>query len=83
VPIAPKLIADEASFRIWYKPAGLMLAGTKFGDHCAINRWVETNQLPQRPVFIVHRLDRFATGLMILAHTKQAAGQISEQFQKP
>ena len=79
-PIAPTLIADERIFSVWYKPSGLLSSGSKFGDHCAINRWIELNHQPQRPSFIVHRLDRFASGLIVLAHTKQAAADLSAQF---
>lgn len=80
VPEPPTLISDEGIYSIWYKPSGLLSSGSKYGDHCAINRWVEINKQPQRPVFIVHRLDRFATGIMLLAHTKHAAAELSKQF---
>ena len=78
--VAPTLISEEKSFSVWYKPSGLLSSGSKFGDHCAINRWIEMNKKPQQSVFIVHRLDRFATGLIVLAHTKSAAAALSEQF---
>lgn len=80
-PPEPSLVADEGDYSVWYKPPGLMSSGTKFGDHCAINRWIEQNHQPQRSVFVVHRLDRFAAGLMALAYTKQAAAALSKQFQ--
>jgi len=80
VPEPPTLVSDEGIYSIWYKPAGLLSSGSKYGDHCAINRWVEMNKQPQKPVFIVHRLDRFATGIMLLAHTKHAAAALSKQF---
>ncbi|MFT7687366.1 MAG: tRNA pseudouridine32 synthase/23S rRNA pseudouridine746 synthase [Candidatus Azotimanducaceae bacterium] len=79
-PDAPTLIADERIYSVWYKPSGLLSSGSKFGDHCAINRWIELNHQPQRPTFMVHRLDRFASGLIVLAHTKQAAADLSAQF---
>ena len=81
-PPPPVLIKHETAYSVWYKPAGLMSSGSRFGDHWAIDRWVETNIKPQKPVFLVHRLDRFATGLILLAHTKQAARHLSEQFRK-
>ncbi len=77
-----QLIVDEKHYSIWYKPFGMLSQGSKWGDHCTINRWVEQHIVPQRPSFIVHRLDKAATGLMILAHTKTAAKQFSEMFQK-
>lgn len=76
------LISDETDYSVWYKPRGMLSQGSKWGDHNAINRWVERNLEPQRPVFIVHRLDRYASGLILLAHKKKAAAALSDLFQK-
>ena len=78
----PTLIADEGDYSIWYKPYGLRSQGTKWADHCAINRWLELNTTPQRPAFIVHRLDRAATGLIIIAHSKAMASAFSRMFRE-
>ena len=75
------LIADEGQYSVWFKPYGMLSQGSKWGDHCAINRWVEKNLKPQRPAFVVHRLDRAASGLMIIAHAKQSAAYFSQLFQ--
>ncbi len=75
------LIADERLYSIWYKPYGMLCQGSKWGDHCTINRWVEKTLKPQRPAFIVHRLDRAATGLIIIAHQKKIAAYFSNLFQ--
>jgi tRNA pseudouridine32 synthase/23S rRNA pseudouridine746 synthase len=80
VPTSPVLITDEKDYRVWVKPRGVFSQGSRWGDHCTINRWIETNTSPQRPCFIVHRLDRAATGLMLLAHTKSAAAKLSVLF---
>ncbi|MDH5766898.1 MAG: RNA pseudouridine synthase [Gammaproteobacteria bacterium] len=80
IPAVPKLIADEDVYSIWYKPYGMRSQGSKWGDHCTINRWVELNFNPQRPAFIVHRLDRAATGLIILAHSHHAAAAFGKLF---
>jgi len=79
-PAAAELIADEGSYSIWNKPYGLYSQGTKWGDHCTIYRWAEQQLKPQRPAFPVHRLDRAASGLMILAHSKKMAQRFSEMF---
>jgi len=81
-PAEPTLIADKGKYSVWYKPYGLRAQGSKWGDHCTLARWAETYLLPQRPSFVVHRLDRAATGLMLLAHSKQAAANLSQQFQR-
>jgi tRNA pseudouridine32 synthase/23S rRNA pseudouridine746 synthase len=81
-PATPELIADEGAYSVWYKPYGMRSQGSKWGDHCTIVRWVETHLEPQRTAFIVHRLDRAATGLMIIAHKKSTAAQFSCMFEK-
>lgn len=81
-PPKPEIIADEGDYSIWYKPYGLRSQGTKWGDHCTINRWLERNVKPQRPAFIVHRLDRAANGLIIIAHTKAMAAAFSRIFRE-
>ncbi|NOX28182.1 MAG: RNA pseudouridine synthase [Gammaproteobacteria bacterium] len=81
-PDSATLVADEGVYSIWVKPYGMLCQGSKWGDHCTINRWVEQNHLPQRPAFIVHRLDRAATGLMIIAHKKKIAAYFSRLFEQ-
>lgn len=75
------LIADENDYSVWFKPRGMLSQGSKWGDHGAINRWVEKNLEPQRPAFIIHRLDRFASGLILLAHKKKTATLLAKLFQ--
>lgn len=81
-PSGAKLISDENSYSIWYKPYGMYSQGSKWGDHCTVYRWAETKLKPQRPAFIVHRLDRAATGLIIIAHSKETTKAFTEIFQK-
>lgn len=76
------LIADEGDYSIWNKPCGMYSQGTKWGDHCTIYRWAEKHLTPQRPAFLVHRLDRAANGLILLAHSKNMASQLSTLFSK-
>lgn len=80
-PIPATLIKDEGDYSIWYKPYGMYSQGSKWGDHCTLYRWAEQHLSPQRKAFIVHRLDRAANGLMILAHSKSMAAQFSKMFQ--
>ena len=82
IPPPAQLISDEGEYSIWYKPCGLRSQGSKWGDHCTINRWVEQNLQPQRPAFVVHRLDRAATGLIIIAHQKRIAAAFAKLFQE-
>ena len=76
------LVSDEGGYSVWNKPAGMLSQGSKWGDHCTIYRWAEKHLQPERPAFIVHRLDRAASGLIIIAHKKQVAAQFSNMFQQ-
>jgi len=81
IPTPATLISDEDTYSIWNKPYGMYSQGSKWGDHCTIYRWAENNLEPQRPAFLVHRLDRAANGLIILAHKKSVAAAFSQMFQ--
>jgi len=76
------LISDEGDYSIWYKPYGMLSQGSKWSDHCTINRWAEQHLLPERPAFIVHRLDRAASGLILIAHKKGTASGLAKLFEK-
>lgn len=80
-PAGAQLIADEGAYSVWYKPYGMYSQGSKWGDHCTINRWAETHIQPQRPAFIVHRLDRAASGLILIGHEKGATRALAQMFE--
>ncbi len=81
-PPTPTLIADEKLYSVWYKPAGMLAQGTHFGDHCALLRYCEKYFAPPRNCFLVHRLDREAEGLMLIAHSAAAAAAFSKLWQQ-
>jgi tRNA pseudouridine32 synthase/23S rRNA pseudouridine746 synthase len=81
VPPQPRLLADEKQYSVWIKPAGLLAQGSQEGDHCALLRLAELAL--KREVFLVHRLDREAAGLMLIAHTPKAAAAFSALFAAP
>ena len=81
----PHLIQDLGDYSIWFKPYGLYCQGSRWGDCASIARWVEVNiskltNGTQRSVFLVHRLDRATSGLILLCHSKTAARLFSEYF---
>lgn len=82
VPVQALLITDEHDYSVWYKPYGMLSQGSKWSDHCTIQRYVEQYFNAERPAFIVHRLDRAATGLMIIAHSKKVARAFSRVFEQ-
>jgi tRNA pseudouridine32 synthase/23S rRNA pseudouridine746 synthase len=77
-PAKPELLLDKKDYSIWLKPAGVFAQGSKWGDHCALTRLVEKSL--DRQTFLVHRLDRATSGIMMVAHTKQAARELSKLF---
>ncbi len=81
IPPPPRLLADRKHYSLWDKPAGLLAQGTNFGDHCSLLRLAETYFSPPRPVFLLHRLDREASGLMLIAHSPRAAAGLSRLWQ--
>ncbi len=81
-PVEPTLIADVGGYSVWHKPYGLRSQGSKWGDHCTVTRWAERHLQPQRPAFIVHRLDRAASGLILIAHSKSMAAALSALFRE-
>ena len=80
VPPPVRCVEDRGRYSVWFKPAGLLAQGTDYGDHCSLLRQSELLCRPHRPVFLVHRLDREAAGLMVVAHDRQAAAQLSALF---
>ena len=74
----PELLLDKKDYSVWFKPAGVFAQGSKWGDHCSLTRLVE--KLLDRNSFLVHRLDRATSGIMIVAHTKGAARDSSKIF---
>lgn len=73
-----QLISDRGDYSVWYKPFGMHSQGSKWGDHTTITRSVEKQT--QRTAFLIHRLDRAATGLMLIAHKKTTAALLAALF---
>ena len=78
---AAELIFDGDQYSIWYKPYGMLCQGSKWGDHTTINRYAETHLSPDRPAFIIHRLDRAATGLVLIGHSKKTTAALAKLFE--
>lgn len=73
-------IYEDANYGVWIKPAGLVPQGSQTGDHASVLRYVELYR--KKEVFLVHRLDRETTGIMLVAYHSKAAGLLSELFLK-
>lgn len=81
-PPPPTCLLDQGRYSVWYKPPGLLTQGTDFGDHCTLLRQVELRLERTREVFAVHRLDREAAGLVLVAHDREAAARLSKLFRE-
>ncbi len=84
-PTPPTLMADFEQYSVWIKPRGMLSQGSKWADHTALYRWIEMHYLPNnqpRQCWIVHRLDRATCGLMLIAHSKKMATQLSQLFEQ-
>lgn len=79
-PGQPQLVAREARYSVWNKPAGVLAQGTRFADHCSLPRLVRTLLGLSADAHPVHRLDREAQGLALLAHDGRAAAQLGDLF---
>ena len=77
-PLLATLKRAEKNYSIWHKPSGMLCQGTRWADHCSLVRVVELAMA--RPVHLVHRLDKAASGLILLAHTRPAAKALSALF---
>ncbi len=73
-------LKDFKHYSLWFKPANLLTQGTDYGDHGSLLRQVEIHFNPRREAYPVHRLDREAAGLLLVAHSRQAAARLSLLF---
>ena len=79
-PGRPELVFECRRYSVWDKPAGVLSQGTRFADHCAMPRLAQTRLGAAREPHPVHRLDREARGLILLAHDGKAAAALGELF---
>jgi tRNA pseudouridine32 synthase/23S rRNA pseudouridine746 synthase len=73
-----QIIKKGKDWSIWYKPAGMLTQGTDYGDEGTLLRQVEQEQGLS---YLVHRLDSQTSGLVLFAHSKRKAAEISKALQ--
>lgn len=81
-PPPARLLWRCQAYSVWYKPPGLLAQGNEYGDHASLLRQAELADPLRKPVYLIHRLDREAQGLMVLAHNPTAARHLSQLFQR-
>ena len=72
-------IVETSDYSVWVKPPWMLSQGTRYGDHCSLLRVAQkTNR--DIDYKLIHRLDREASGLMLLGHTRNAAHRLSDMI---
>lgn len=79
-PSSPVLVSDQGNYSFWYKPSGTLSQGSKWSDHCTITETAAA--VHGKKCLLVHRLDRAARGLMVLAHTPNACKALAALFEQ-
>ena len=72
-------VDEHKNYGIWYKPAGMLCQGSKWSDHTVVTQVVSRES--GHPCYLVHRLDKAASGLILLAYTKNALKELAALFQ--
>lgn len=73
---SPEVVLETSDWGIWYKPANQVAQGSRYGDANCLEVCVQ--RLRQKPVYLIHRLDREASGLLMLAYHSRAAAALSQ-----
>jgi 23S rRNA pseudouridine1911/1915/1917 synthase len=81
------LLREENHFLVLFKPATFLSQGDKTGDNSIADfakYYIKCKYNKPGNVYLnpVHRLDRPAAGLMIMARTSKGAARLSQAFQK-
>ena len=77
-PMLPVLVSDEVNYSVWDKPSGMLSQGSRWGDHTTVT--FQAEKLSGKKSLLVHRLDRAASGLIVIAHTRNAVVALTELF---
>ena len=75
----PVVIFENSHFGIWYKPRNQVTQGSRYGDANSLERQI--SQLRQKPVWLIHRLDSAASGLVIFAYSAAVCAQLNQLLQ--
>lgn len=80
IPQVMHRLADHVNYSIWYKPAGMLCQGSKWSDHTVASSVAHLHCA--KPCYLVHRLDKAARGLMVMAHTKNSVRALTKMFEQ-
>lgn len=79
-PLPMHCVSDHVNYGIWFKPSGMLCQGSKWSDHTVATQVAAT--VVGKHCHLVHRLDRAACGLMVIAYTKNALRNLAALFEK-
>ena len=78
-----RVVFEDDSVIVVDKPAGLLTMGTETERaktvYATLRAYVNSKRPPEK-IFIVHRLDREASGLLVFAKTNEAKEHLQDQF---
>jgi 23S rRNA pseudouridine1911/1915/1917 synthase len=85
--IEPDVLYEDNHCLAVQKPAGLLSQGDRTGEPSIVDvasHYLKTRYAKAGNVYVglLHRLDRPASGVMLLAKTSKAAARLSEQFRE-
>lgn len=72
-----QLLYEDSHFVVINKPQGLLSVAANYEQAAAAHAYLKDHYRPGR-VFVVHRLDREVSGLMIFARTEDALGALKK-----
>jgi 23S rRNA pseudouridine1911/1915/1917 synthase len=81
--LKPQIVFEDASIIVVDKPTGLLTVATETEQSktlYAALRERANSKRPSEKIFIVHRLDREASGLLVFAKTMEAKDRLQDQF---
>jgi len=81
--VEPRIVFEDASIVVVDKPAGLLTVATETEQSktlYAVLRERANRKRPSEKIFVVHRLDREASGLLVFAKTIEAKDRLQDQF---
>jgi tRNA pseudouridine65 synthase len=76
----PKLMHMDEHLLVVDKPAGLLAHASRIAADVDVDLLDQLRQRVQGEVFLVHRLDRATSGLVLAARTREAARELGKQF---
>lgn len=71
----PLELFNFRSWGVWYKPPGHLSQGSRYGDLWSVLRFVEKKY---KTAYLIHRLDREVSGLIVFAYTPAAASELNK-----